>query len=256
MPTCVPWELDSGCCTEWDTLDPAVAERAEILAWSTLSLLTAGRVGSCPVTVRPCLNEPCDLCATAWTQPMIVDGKWVNHVCGGPKCYCNQLCEIVLPGPAAQITGATMDGIGLDPALFRIDNGNRIVRQDGQCFPSCQRMDCDLDQVCTFGITYVPGITPDASGLWAAGVLACEFAKACSGGKCRLPSGVTSIARQGLAMTLSTSMFPDGMTGIREVDAYTSAINPHHLAVPPMVWSPDVSWAKHRYTTWTAPVTP
>jgi hypothetical protein len=253
MPTCVPWELDSGCCTEWAALDPEVADRAEVLAWRTMSLLTAGRVGSCPVTVRPCLSEPCDWCTAAWVEPMIVDGRWVNHVCGAPRCSCTELCEIVMPGPVARIDSAVMDGITLDAALFRVDNGNRIVRQDGQCFPSCQRMDCDLTQVCTFGITYVPGIEPDAAGLWAAGVLACEFARACSGGKCRLPASVTTIARQGLAMNLSVSMFPDGMTGIREVDAYTSSINPNHLVVPPMVWSPDVPWAHHRYTTCTAP---
>jgi hypothetical protein len=253
VPTCVPWELDPGCCDEWSTLDPTVQDRAETLAWSTLRALTGGQVGNCPVIVRPCLSDPCDYCTSAWVEPMIVDGRWVNHVCGAPKCSCERLCEIVMPGPVAQITAAEMDGIGLDPGLFRVDNGNRIVRQDGQCFPSCQRLDCALGEVCTFGITYVPGIVPDAAGLWAAGVLACEFARACSGAKCRLPTGVTTIARQGLSMNLSAAMFPDGMTGIREVDAYTSAINPNHLLVPPMVWSPDVPWARHRYQTWVAP---
>ena len=51
-------------------------------------------------------------------------------------------------------------------------------------------------------------------------------------------------------------MFPDGMTGIREVDAYLISINPNALKMPPMVWSPDVPWAKHRYETPTVTVVP
>jgi hypothetical protein len=83
-------------------------------------------------------------------------------------------------------------------------------------------------------------------------VLTCEFTKACSGGKCRLPTAVTSIARQGVTMEVSSGMFPDGMTGIREVDAFLSSINPNALRIPPKVWSPDLVTAKHRYPTWQA----
>jgi hypothetical protein len=42
-------------------------------------------------------------------------------------------------------------------------------------------------------------------------------------------------------------MFPDGMTGIREVDAYLTSINPNALRQPPRVWSPDMPG--HRFTT-------
>jgi len=67
---------------------------------------------------------------------------------------------------------------------------------------------------------------------------------------------VTSIARQGVTMTFGTEMFPGGRTGIREIDAYLFSINPHGLKMPPMVWSPDVPWGKHRYETPIATVTP
>lgn len=252
--SCVPWELDSGCCTEWETLDADVADRAEVLAWSTLSLLTAGRVGRCAVTVRPCLVEPCNWCSSAWpARPMIVNGEWINRVCGLPECSCVRLCEIVLDHTVAEILGGTIDGISLDPSLFRVDNGTRIVRTDGQCFPSCQWMDRPLSASGTFGLTYVPGVMPDAAGLWAAGVLACEYARACSGAKCRLPATLSTIARQGVTMQLSVGLFPDGVTGIREVDAYVGSINPNHLRIAPRVWSPDIAAAKHRYETWTAP---
>lgn len=247
MANCVPWEADTSCCDTWDELDPVLQDRSVVLAWDTIRALTAGRVGSCPVTMRPCLQDPCNVCLGP--RPYLADGQWYNQLCGTPECSCTRLCEIVMPGPVARIESATMDGITLDASLFRVDNGNRIVRVDGQCFPSCQRMDCDLDQPCTFGIVYVPGVVPDAGGLYAAGVLACEYSKACSGQKCRLPSSVTSIARQGVNFAMSTSMFPDGQTGIREVDGWLISVNPHGHKLPAMVWSPDAPWAKHRWTT-------
>ena len=103
---------------------------------------------------------------------------------------------------------------------------------------------------CTLGVTYVPGLVPGAGGQWAAGVLACEFAKACTGAKCRLPSSVTSVARNGVAMEFDNGLFSNGLTGIREVDAYLLSINPHGLRTPSLVWSPDAPSAQHRYTTW------
>jgi hypothetical protein len=263
VATCVPWDLDSGCCDEWETLTPTLTERAETLAWSTLKTLTGGQLGSCPVIVRPCLGPPCDACrqwdhsyGDVWVRPFIRDGDWHNCICGGPRCSCKPLCEIVMPGPIAALIEVNLDGDELPLADFRIDNGHRIVRTDGECWPSCQDMNLSLGEPGTLGITYVPGIVPDDSALWAAGVLACEFAKACSGGKCRLPSSVTSIARQGLTMTMSSSMFEGGMTGIREVDAFLIAVNPNGLKLPPMVWSPDAPWTKHRYETPQVEVTP
>src|SRR5262245_25956275 len=96
---CVPWEMDTSCCDEWDGLEPALQERAEALAWSTLRTLTGGRVGSCPVTVRPCLGPPCTVCNplggwSSWIQPFIRDGQWYNLACGIDPCSCERLCEI------------------------------------------------------------------------------------------------------------------------------------------------------------------
>jgi hypothetical protein len=248
--TCVPFEIDPACCTGWDELDPELQARATELAWSTLRVLTAGRVGNCPVTVRPCLSPPCDVCRDIWMMPLNRNGHWMNFACPVNKCSCARLCEIVLPGPVVEVTAVEWGGEALPLSAFRIDNGNRLIRQDGECFPSCQRMDQPLGAPCTLGITYVPGVAPGPSGAWAAGVLACEFTKACTGAKCRLPSSVTSISRQGVSMEIDTGMFGNGLTGIREVDAYILSVNPHALRTPSMVWSPDLEPAEHRYTTW------
>jgi hypothetical protein len=177
----------------------------------------------------------------------------VNSTCGSSGCSCGPLSEIILPGLVAEIWQVKVDGVLLPVESYRVDNGNRLLRTDGLAWPSCQFMDRDVEcHEGTMGIWYVPGVVPDAAGLWAAGVLTCEFSKACTGGKCRLPSAVTQISRQGVTMELATGMFPDGMTGIREVDAYLTSINPHGLKQPPKVWSPDLVTAGHRFTTWQA----
>lgn len=256
---CVPFDPDFACCDEWDSYTPELQERAVTLAWSTLRTLSGGRVGNCTAIVRPCLGPPCNACTQWWRQNLehtsgwigvgIRDGNWVNCACGTPKCSCERMCEIVMPGPVAALAMVVLDCVEQPLSDYRVDNLNRIVRTDGGCFPTCQDMTAKVGEHGAFAIYYIPGIIPDPSGLWAAGVLSCEYAKACSGEKCRLPSSVTTISRQGVTMTMDEGMFSNGLTGIREVDAYLSSINPNKHRIPPMVWSPDVPWAKHRYET-------
>jgi hypothetical protein len=250
--SCLPWEPNMACCDEFADYDADLQLRAKSLAWSTMRALTGGRVGSCPVTIRPCLTpDVCTVCfGETWLAPYVdASGNWKNAACRREgTCSCCSMCEVILPGTAAMVTRVRLDGYTIDPQLFRIDNGNRLVRQDGQCWPSCQNMGAPAGAIGTFDITYIPGIYPTEAGLWAAGVLACEFAKACAGGKCRLPSSVTSIARQGVTMELSQGMFANG-TGIREVDAYIESVNPNKIKTPPRVFSPELRQAQHRITT-------
>ena len=254
--SCVPWSPDMACCPNWGDLDDAILCRSVDLAWMTLRSLTGGQVGNCPVVVRPCTAEPCRACADGTLAHLshgetCGDDCWA-HVCGRQGCSCPRISEIVLPGPVAEVWQVMIDGVVQPVASYRVDNGNRLVKTDGTSWPSCQNMAADVDMSGTLAVWYVPGMVPDAAALWAAGVLTCEFSKACTGGKCRLPSGVTQIARQGITMQITSGMFPDGMTGIREVDAFLTSVNPNALRLPPMAWSPDLAPAKHRYTTWAA----
>lgn len=265
---CVPWDIDPSCCDcdNWDNLTPAIRERSEQLAWDTIKVLTGGQVGNCPVTMRPCLGPPCTVCNPygnwnyygTWMVPYLQNGNWYNSVCGVDPCSCERMCEIVTPGAIAELTSIRLDGVEMPLTDFRVDNGNRIVRMDGECWPSCQNMNLPLGEPGTLGITYIPGVKPGPAGLWAAAVLACEFSKACMGNKCRLPSSVSQIVRQGVTMTLGAGLsartfrpeaFPGGLTGIREVDAYIYSVNPNALRMPAMVWSPDLTATKHRYQT-------
>jgi hypothetical protein len=104
------------------------------------------------------------------------------------------------------------------------------------------------DQPDTFAVSYLRAVPVDALGAYAAGALAAEYAKLCSGQQCRLPLGVTQVIRQGVSYTINPGSFPDGMTGLREVDAWLTVINPNKLKQPTGVWFPDA--AEPRVTTW------
>lgn len=251
LPVCVPWYVDTSCCTTaWGAASTAVKERAAAMAWRTIKLLTAGRMGSCEVTMRPCLSTPCESCDAGWMAPFVVNGQWCNAACGSSECSCVRLCEIEFPGEVAEIRNISLNGFGIGPDMWRIEDGNTLIRQDDGCWPSCQNRRRPLGENCTFGITYVPGVKPDSYALYAAGVLACEFIKACTGGTgCRLPKGVQTISRQGVSMTLTASMWPGGLTSISEVDALISSLNPDGRKHLPKVWSPDLPRHKHHYTT-------
>lgn len=244
--TCIPpWIPDMSCAPEWDTLDPALQERSTALAWSSVRYLTGGRVGACEVTYRPCVQNAseCTPCSSWWLSGYLslapngvyIDGK---GPCGGHSCTCAPLSEVILPGHGI-VTAVYIDGAELAQNAYRVDDHRRVVRADGGTWPSCQPMDHTDTETGTFSIHYVPGVDPGADGQWAVGILAWEFSKACTGAKCRLPSSVTTIARQGVTMALDNSMFSNRQTGIREVDAWVLSVNPNQMKVPSRAWSPD-----------------
>lgn len=258
------WPVDWSCADDtWvGELDPGVKERAEALAVATLRALTAYQVGGCPVAVRPCA-ETCGT-TTYLTAPVLggnsgalggpvgqwwphigPDGNWTNTACGCRSgCSCEFVPEVVLPGVVGIITEVNLDGATLDPSAYRVDNGNRLVRVDGGVWPTCQHMARPAGDPGTFTVVYQPGYPVDALGAWAAGKLAEQFAQACVGGKCSLPSGVQSIAKQGVTMQIGTGAFPGGQTGIVEVDAWVRTWNPNALAMPTTVWSPDINYGR------------
>jgi len=238
---CVPWAPNMGCCPDWDDHPTELQDRAVALAWAAMRFLSAGMLGSCEVHLRPCAARLCNSCWDQWhLSPYLRDGNWYNgYRCGNDGCSCGAVSEVLLSGKVAEISEVFLYGEVMPPTSYRLDDGRRLVRVDGESWPHCQNMNLPNDHVDAFTVSYVPGVKPDAAGLWAVGVLACEFAKACTGAKCRLPSSVTSMTRQGVSYEFDNSMFSNGQTGIREVDAYVLSINPNRLKVPPRVWSPD-----------------
>jgi hypothetical protein len=249
------WPVDPAClATEWEALDPAVQDRSQALASATLTRLTGYRVGGCPVTVRPCkagcaggAQRPAywDMQGiyghTAGFWPHIEGGIWVNSCGCATDCSCSVLCEITLPGPVGRVDAVVVGANTVDPADYRVDGTRLVWTGSGDCpWPVCQDMAAPVGADDTFAVTYLNAYPVDALGAYAAGVLTMEYAKACTTGKCRLPSGVTSIARQGVSFEITSGAFPGGLTGIREVDAYLALWNPEPIRQAPQVWSPDL----------------
>jgi hypothetical protein len=263
------WPVDWGCADQdWlTTLDPAVKTRSEAMATQVLRSLTGYQVGGCPITVRPCakncgpggsyMEAPVGFAAHSaalgvqvgpWWASIDVDGQWINTGCGcTQECSCTFVPEVWLPAPVGGVVEVVIDRTALDQNAYRVDNGNRLVRTDGGAWPKCQDMTAAAGADGSFAVRYYNNFRPDGLASWVAGIMAVEFAKSCTGGKCRLPSGVQSISRLGVSMEIPSGMFDQGLTGIREVDSWIRLWNPYKLKSPSSVWSPDTG--KTRRTT-------
>lgn len=272
MTLIYPPDTDWSCYgTEQEVvnLDAVIKARAEALAWYTLARLCAWRIGVAPTTIRPC-SKGCNPMGS-WMEapvggghtaglplrtigrsftPHLTGGNWVNSCgCGTGDCSCTSLSEVLLPGPVGDVVSVSVDGVTLDRADYRVDNGYRLVRTDGGVWPACQDM-AATSGAGVFEVTYYQGAAPNEMTRYAAGLLAAEFYRACSGnGKCKLPKGVTSVVRRGVTIEINTDTFEGGVTGIAAVDAVIGIYNPNHLKDAPRILSPD-SRARGRRSTW------
>lgn len=248
-PAVCPWPIDEGCLPEtWESLEPELRDRSIAFASATLHRLTGYRVGGCPVTVRPCRQSCTDVTPlpSYWYvgigrfYPHIsTGGVWINSCGCTTDCSCEALCEVTLPPPVGEVQEVVVDGTLItDYVLY----GNKVVWSgDGDCpWPTCQDLTKPDTEPGTFSITYLNSYPVDGLGAYAAGVLAAEFAAACTGGKCRLPANVTAVSRAGITYDIAGGTFPNGVTGIREVDAFIGMWNPGALRQQTRVWSPDL----------------
>lgn len=191
-----------------------------MLATSSLQMLTFNRVGTCPITIRPCPRKP--RCGCGW-NPHIRDGRWFND------CPCDSRCEplseVDIPGPVGYIDAVTVDGVELDLSNgdFRLDDGHLLVWQgEGPSpIPETQDLNKPDTEPGTWSISYSRSYPVGLDARLAVAYLAMEFAKACiPKQKCSLPRGVTSVVRSGVSFTIEAGLFPNGLTGIDMVDQF------------------------------------
>lgn len=259
-PLDICWPVNWDACPSdiFDDLTPEVRLIAEVFAGQTLRMLTGYRVGGCSVTVRPC-NRTC-LPGSWLTAPDVgamfaganggffgmspyvgPGGQWMNACgCAGDGCSCTRVQEVLLPTAVGvgKVDEVVIDGVVLPPSAYRVDNSNRLVRQDGGTWPICQDMNLPLGEENTWSVTYLDGNPVDGIGAYVAGFLAAEYAKACAGKDCALPTNVQTITRAGVTMQLDPEMFVGGVTGVRSVDSYIRIWNPL-LSLPSGIYSLD-----------------
>lgn len=238
------WPLDPACLTaEWEAMPPEVQTRAQALATASLRRLSGYRVGGCPITVRPCVlgcNDVSLYFARRWGPRQTATGEWVNSCGCYSQCSCTELCEVLLAAPVGPVSWVKVDGNVIAPTDYRVDGDRLVWVGSTECpWPVCQDMTQGDDKPNTFAVRYLNAHAPDDLAAYAAGVLAMEFAKACTGGKCRLPTNVTSVTRQGVSFEIAAGTFPNGVTGLREVDSWLGLWNPQALRQATSVWAPN-----------------
>jgi hypothetical protein len=257
------WVVDGCECGGTWTDFPAPAQAAaEALAATVLWAATGRRYGLCEITVLPCNPAPVDplyqtfpvssydplgLGGGVSMTPVLAGGDWHNLTCGG-RCSCKADCEVALDGPVADVVDVLIDGVSVPATAYEVHDRFLLVRTDGDCWPTCQVFGQEIPG---FEVTYLRGDPIPDHIQHALNVLGCEYAKACVGRPCGLPSRMTRLTRQGVEVTIA-DIPKDGKgrirTGLRLVDDAIDADNPFNITERPTVFSPDLPTP--RVVTW------
>lgn len=256
----------SACCEGSDDFTPELAALASDIATMTLWALTGRRFGCCPITVRPCKPQGAcgdtvplpeliyyfdragrgldNLGVTFGFVPLLEDGAVFNIACGCKgRCTCKADCEVFLPGPVCSVTEVVIEGVTINPANYKMYDGNKLVFLAGQACPPCQDYNQPLGQPGTWSVAYNIGKPLPPGAELMAGLYACEIARALSqDASCKLPGRVRHVARQGIDIEEFDpfTIIDAGLIGLPVVDNWIRTLNPARLAQPSRVWSPDI----------------
>lgn len=257
------WTVDRcGCGNCWTSYSPAIREAATALATTVMWAATGRRYGLCELTVLPCNPAPVEplyqtfpvgsfapfgLGDQTLSGPVLDSGTWRNVSCGG-RCTCQARCEVPLEGPVHDVVDVFIDDEAVPSSSYEIHDGFLLVRTDGECWPTCQTFGQEIPG---FEVVYHRGEPIPDHISRPTGLLACEYAKACAGKPCGLPSRMTRLTRQGVEVQVA-DIPKDGKgrirTGLRWVDDALDADNPYGLTERPTVFTPDLPPA--RVVTW------
>lgn len=260
------WDVDPvelGVCSSWGNYPAELQETALALASSFLWGATGRRFGVCPVSVRPAQTRVTEgLAYQAYPVtpglsglgqpggPFLFAGRWFNAGCVS-ACCGTSACAVVLRGPVATMEEVLVGTEVVPASAYRVDATGGVyllVRTDGECWPTCQNFTAEPGEVDTFEVTYGLGVPLPLSLQVATALLACEYAKALTGGACKLPTKMTRLSRQGVEVELEPPAPADGRTGIREVDDVITTMNPSKRQRPPVLLSPDLPETCDRIT--------
>jgi len=235
MPgTCAPWATLADVCSPCDDYEFDPALLGDTLQWASdiLFNLTKRRwSGECTETVRPCTG----LDRFRW----LPDGRPWCGCSTWNTCGCGSFSELLLPRyPVVEVANVTIDGLAVDAARYRIDDGFKLVYLPDDAdptgrtgWPCCQIIDAPPTEEGTFQMDITWGEAPPIGGVMSAAILGCQLALGCQPetiGQCRLPKRVTAITRQGITVAAvldPLELFAKGLTGLPEVDLWVQSEN-------------------------------
>jgi hypothetical protein len=241
------------CGSEWGDYSPEVRARAQAIAAHVMWAATGRQYGPCQITVMPagqCAGRPdpdteyrtypVGGYGNGIVAPVIDNGLWFNRPRGA--CCNTSGCEVALDGPTrtSGIVSVTIGGDLVDEDAYVIQDAYLLVRVDGQCWPCCTNY---RSPATAFTVVYEIGLVIPDAVQDAFETLACEVAKACAGGQCKLPRQITRLTRQGVDVEMvDLTPEPGGLllTGLPDVDNIIRAENPNALMARPLVLSPDM----------------
>ena len=240
---CTPWMAVDGIvgCCESDFAAGVLTEAVDT-AISWLFVRSGRKYQVCPDLWRPC--TPCG-CA-----------GWVS--CGCVAYSSIELRREPLVHPVADppvdpvaviVDGVTLD-LGIDYMLDETGPTARLLRLGGLSWPCCQDIGAPAGQPGTWSISYQWGFAPLPGYRFAVSTLACEIAKAVSGGKCRLPQRLTNIVREGISSTIldPLTFLDSGLFGLPTIDNWLTSAGTNPL--PRVLDAGDWPLPTHDPTNW------
>ena len=144
--------------------------------------------------------------------------------------------------PVVSVDSVTVDGVALDPSVYRVEEARWLVRQDGGFWPCRQRWWLEDGEPGTWSVEFTYGVDPPAEAVTVAAYYGCELARSMCGMECQLPARTQSITRQGVSQVLfdPLDLIADGMVGLPIVDTWVRSVNPSGRRRRARVVSPDV----------------
>lgn len=248
------WPIRWAC--DVSTASPIVTGLAARYATDTIWALSGRQYGLITITLRPARWFPRETSfPDAWLAmpgamlPPLGATSYGGGWWGWPG-FCMGSTEAHLPAPVKSITQVKVDGAILPTTSYRVDDNRILVRIDGGTWPSYNDLRFADTAVGTWSVTAQYGQSvPDGAEL-AVGELACEYLRAINGEDCRLPRNISSIARQGVTITMPDPVqtFKDGLTGLRLVDQFVMTWNPNRLKRRAKAYSVDLIVARRTNT--------
>lgn len=155
--------------------------------------------------------------------------------CKSSECWCCFNNRLVLPFfPVCELTEIVYGGEVQDLDDFVVidyDSSPALVPND-----RCSGVDFSC---CDWQVTFTYGRPVPLLGHRAVNSLACQLILSdCLPDKCRLPTGVTSVNRQGVSIQVQDvgAFMDEGLTGISAADRFIRMVNPNRLQGPAYVF--------------------